>query len=80
LEIAATSRFVGIFISLRPSVFAHAIGALETDKFKRQSAEMAAAWGAEAPLHIENCHHFSMLEELRRPGSLLDLALRTASV
>ena len=56
-----------------------ALGALETDEFKRQSAEMAAAWGADAPLHIENCHHFSLLEELRRPGPLLDLALRTAS-
>jgi len=79
LEIAATSRFVGLLISLSPSVFAHAIGALETDEFKRQSVEMAAAWGADAPLHIENCHHFNLLEELRRPGPLLDLALRTAS-
>jgi len=52
---------------------------METDEFKRQSAEMAAAWGADAPLHIENCHHFSLLEELRGPGPLLDLALRTAS-
>jgi len=52
---------------------------METDEFKRQSAEMAAACGAEAPLHIENRHHFSLLEELRRPGPLLDLALRTAS-
>lgn len=56
-----------------------ALGALETDEFKRQSAEMAAAWGADAPLHIKNCHHFNLLEELRRPGPLLDLALRTAS-
>ncbi len=56
-----------------------ALGALETDEFKRQSAEMASAWGADAPLHVENCHHFNLLEELRRPGPLLDLALRTAS-
>ncbi len=56
-----------------------ALGALETDEFKRQSGEMAAAWGAEAPLQVENCHHFNLLEELRRPGPLLDLALRTAS-
>jgi arylformamidase len=56
-----------------------ALGALETDEFKRQSAEMATAWRAEVPLHVGNCHHFNILEELRRPGPLLDLALRTAA-
>ncbi len=56
-----------------------ALGALETDEFKRQSAEMAAVWGGNAPLHVGNCHHFNLLEELRRSGPLLDLALQTAS-
>ena len=56
-----------------------ALGTLETDEFKRQSADMAAAWGAQAPLHVNNCHHFNLLEELRHPGPLLDLALQTAS-
>lgn len=56
-----------------------ALGGLETDEFKRQSADMAARWGAPAPLHIAGRHHFSLLEDLRKDGPLLDLALRTAS-
>ncbi len=55
------------------------LGALETDEFKRQSAEMAVAWGAQTPLHLDKCHHFNLLEELRRPSALLDLALLTAT-
>jgi hypothetical protein len=56
-----------------------AVGALETDEFKRQSAEMAARWGAPTPLYPENCNHFSLLEGLRGAGPLLDLAVRTAA-
>lgn len=56
-----------------------AVGALETDEFKRQSDEMAARWGAPAPLHVAGRHHFSLLEDLRGEGALLDLALRTAA-
>ncbi|MDO9439410.1 MAG: alpha/beta hydrolase [Beijerinckiaceae bacterium] len=55
-----------------------ALGALETDEFKRQSAEFAQAWGAPAPLIVEGRHHFDLLEDLRDPGALLDLALNTA--
>jgi arylformamidase len=56
-----------------------AVGALETDEFKRQSADMASQWAAPTPLYPENCNHFSLLEGLREPGPLLDLAVRTAS-
>jgi hypothetical protein len=56
-----------------------ALGALETDEFKRQSAEMAAHWGALPPLHIENAHHFNILDGLRAEGPLLQLALQTAA-
>jgi arylformamidase len=55
-----------------------ALGALETDEFKRQSAEMADRWGAPAPLHMAGRHHFSLLEDLRAQSPLLDLALHTA--
>jgi arylformamidase len=55
-----------------------ALGGLETDEFKRQSAEFAMAWGAAPPLAVEGRHHFDLLEDLRDPGALLDLALRTA--
>ncbi len=55
-----------------------ALGALESDEFKRQSAEMATAWGAAAPLLVDNCNHFNLLEGLRTQGPLLDLALHTA--
>ncbi len=76
----AEARALSPLFSPRPKArIGVALGALETDEFKRQSGEMAAAWGAETPLQIENCHHFNLLEELRRPGPLLDLALRTAS-
>lgn len=55
-----------------------ALGALETDEFKRQSAEMAARWGALTPLEVPGRHHFSLLEDLRVESPLLDLALHTA--
>jgi arylformamidase len=56
-----------------------ALGALETEEFRRQSAEMAARWEAAPPLIVEGRHHFSLLDDLREEGPLLDLALRTAS-
>lgn len=55
-----------------------ALGELETDEFKRQSAEMAARWEAPAPLHVPGRHHFDLLEELREDSPLLDLAARVA--
>jgi len=76
----AEARALSPLLSPKPATrVGLALGVLETDEFKRQSAQMAAAWGAEVPLHVENCHHFNLLEELRRPGPLLDLALRTAA-
>ncbi|MDB5597168.1 MAG: alpha/beta hydrolase [Hyphomicrobiales bacterium] len=56
-----------------------ALGGLETDEFKRQSREMAEAWGAPAPLVVAGRHHFDLLEDLRAESELLDLALRTAA-
>ncbi|MDB5651492.1 MAG: hypothetical protein JWL62_3012 [Hyphomicrobiales bacterium] len=56
-----------------------ALGGLETDEFKRQSAEMAAAWGARAPLVVPERHHFNLLEDLRTETVLLALALQVAA-
>lgn len=53
-----------------------ALGELETDAFKRQSADFAQAWGAGPPLVVPGRHHFDLLEDLRDPGPLLDLALQ----
>lgn len=53
-----------------------AVGEGESDAFKAQSAALATAWRAPAPL-ICSGHHFGMLEGLNG-GALLDLALRTA--
>lgn len=55
-----------------------ALGALETDEFKRQSHELAAVWGAPEPLVVPGRHHFDLLEDLRADSDLLRLALRTA--
>lgn len=54
-----------------------AVGALESDEFKRQSAELAKAWGTPAPLHVEGANHFSLLDHLNH-GKLLKLALEAA--
>ena len=50
-----------------------AVGAGESDEFKRQSTELAAAWGAPPPLVLAGAHHFSLLDGLNG-GPLLDLA------
>jgi arylformamidase len=49
-----------------------AVGAGESDEFKRQSQLMASAWGSPEPLIVPG-HHFSMLEGLNG-GALLELA------
>lgn len=54
-----------------------ALGGLESDEFKRQSAELASAWGAPPPLHVEGANHFSLLDHLNG-GTLLELAIKTA--
>jgi arylformamidase len=53
-----------------------AVGAGESDEFKRQSQLMASAWGGPEPLIVPG-HHFSMLEGLNG-GALLELALSLA--
>jgi arylformamidase len=55
-----------------------AVGGLESDEFKRQSRDLAEAWGARAPLIVDSAHHFSLLDGLIE-GELLRLALDTAS-
>jgi len=50
------------------------LGGLESDEFKRQSAEIAQKWGAATPLHLEGAHHFNLIDGLNG-GPLLDLAL-----
>jgi len=59
-----------------PTRIAFAVGEGESDAFKAQSAVLAEAWKAPAPLICPG-HHFSMLEGFNG-GVLLDLALRTA--
>jgi GNAT superfamily N-acetyltransferase len=53
-----------------------AVGALESEEFKRQSAELANAWSA-ASLTIAGANHFDLLEGLIS-GALLDFARVTA--
>ena len=62
---------------LRPAPktrIALAYGARETAAFADQSARLAAAWGAPAPLAVADANHFSLLEPLATGGELLDLA------
>lgn len=61
----------------RADRLAFAVGAGESDAFKRQSAMLATAWNAPEPLICPG-HHFSMLDGLNG-GALLDLALRAAA-
>lgn len=51
-----------------------ALGALESDEFKRQSNELAASWRCDAPLMVAERNHFTILDELVA-GKLLDLAV-----
>lgn len=54
-----------------------ALGALESAQFKWQSDEIARAWSAGSPLHLEGANHFSLLDGLNG-GPLLELAKATA--
>ena len=54
-----------------------ALGALESDEFKRQSAEIAAKWGAPCVLELPGAHHFNLIDGLNG-GPLLDLTLSIA--
>ncbi|MBX9760806.1 MAG: alpha/beta hydrolase [Beijerinckiaceae bacterium] len=52
---------------------AFAVGGAESDEFKRQSAELARAWGAPAPLIVAGANHFTLPEPLAG-GDLLEQA------
>ncbi len=52
---------------------AFAVGGDESDEFRRQSVDLARAWGAPAPLIAPGANHFTLPEGLRR-GALLDQA------
>lgn len=54
-------------IHMRPRAgtrIAVAVGGAESDEFKRQSLEIARAWGAPAPLVVDGANHFSLLDGL----------------
>lgn len=56
-----------------------AVGAKESDEFRRQSAEQAMKWQAFRPsLEVAGRQHFDLLEDLKGGGPLLDFALETA--
>ena len=68
-------------IRLRPPANLHigvAVGAQESDEFKWQSAAIATAWRAPAPLALDDANHFSLLDGLN-DGPLLALARATAA-
>lgn len=51
-----------------------AVGGAESDEFRRQSLEIAQAWGAPPPLVVAGANHFSLLDGLI-DGDLLAQAL-----
>ncbi len=55
-----------------------AVGGLESDEFKWQSAELARVWGVPPPLVVQGANHFSLLDGLIA-GDLLTFALESAS-
>lgn len=63
-----------------PTLFA--VGALETQAFRGQTAAMAKAWSAAgnraSELTVPDADHFSILRELSREGGLLRAAFRVA--
>jgi arylformamidase len=52
---------------------AFAVGGAESDEFRRQSAELARAWSAPAPLIVPGANHFTLPEPLAG-GDLLQQA------
>lgn len=52
---------------------AFAVGGDESDEFRRQSVDLAKAWGAPAPLIAPGANHFTLPEGLRG-GALLEQA------
>src|SRR5204862_171708 len=67
-------------IKFRPRAgcrIAVALGANESDEFKRQSVDLAAVWRADPPLIVKDRNHFDVLQGLI-DGELLQLALKIA--
>jgi arylformamidase len=65
-------------VHMRPRAgtrIAVAVGGDESDEFKRQSLDIAALWGASAPLFVAGANHFSLLDGLV-DGELLAQAKR----
>jgi len=54
-----------------------ALGARESDEFKRQSTDLAATWRADPPLVVAERNHFDIVDSLV-DGELLQLALKLA--
>lgn len=55
-----------------------ALGALESDEFKRQSNDLSQSWRLDPPLIVADRNHFSILDELI-DGQLLALALKISA-
>lgn len=54
-----------------------ALGARESDEFKRQSTDLAATWRADPPLVVPDRNHFDIVDGLIA-GDVLQLALKLA--
>jgi arylformamidase len=54
-----------------------ALGARESDEFKRQSADLAGVWRTDPPLVVADRNHFDILDGLV-DGAVLELALKLA--
>ena len=55
--------------------FVAAVGALESDAFKKQSRDVSSAWNTAGVdveyLEVPDCNHFSIVNEISTPGSML---------
>ena len=54
-----------------------ALGARESEEFRRQSADLATTWRAEPPLIVPDRNHFDIVDSLI-DGEVLQLALKLA--
>jgi arylformamidase len=82
LDEAAARRISPAFLPVRNEApLLLAVGALESDEFHRQSRFMAAHWAkvvARDPLSVPESNHFSVCDDLARPGNMLFEAWRQA--
>lgn len=74
----AASPLYRVVSDAPPALFA--VGALETQAFRSQTAEMSAAWAAagnaSGHITVPNADHFSILTELCREDTVLSAAMR----